>query len=216
MGMIAWAVNINSRMKIVHQNYIYESIEENKITTNSLGEQISNSVESISNFWKWFGNSKAIDDKGRPIVFYHGSYGEFEEFEHPWDRDDNEEDYSEGYNGGNLGVGFYFTQNQEYASRFGKPGKYYLKITNLLDLNNENNIEILNSRFEEDKDDLMYGVMGETIDEIMKEEKYDGVFAMGAGGLSYGADEWKVVNGSQIKSLNNSGVFANNNKIAGE
>ena len=175
-------------MKILHKGHIYESVDltnTSKPNKNSLGEYIAGSKEAIENFWKWFGDSKTIDDQGQPIVFYHGTHQEFEEFEHPWDReDDNSDDYAEGYNGGNLGVGFYFTQNSEYASRFGKPGKYYLKISKLYDLNDEANIESLNSRFAEEKDDLIYGVIGEVIDDVMKEEGYDGVFANGAGGLS--------------------------------
>lgn len=201
-------------MQIIHKNYIYESID--KPSENSNGSPISNSPEGVLNFWKWFGDSKTIDEKGRPIVFYHGSYNEFEEFQHPWDRDEESDNYSEEYNGGNLGVGFYFTKNKEYASRFGKPGEYYLKISNLYNLTDDDNIQELNDRFNEEKDELNYGKMGEVIDEIMNERKFDGVFAMGAGGLSYGADEWKVINAIQIKAVNNSGAFSNTAKFAGE
>lgn len=204
---------INRAMQIIHKNFIYESID--KPSENSLGNPISNSPEGVANFWRWFGDSKTIDEKGRPIVFYHGTYDEFDEFEHPWDREESD-NYSEGYIGGNLGVGFYFTKNREYASRFGKPGEYYLKIINLYDLNNEQNIEELNNRYDEEKEELTYGEMGEIIDDIMSERKYDGVYAMGAGGLSYGADEWKVLDGKQVKSVNNSGAFTDNKKVAGE
>jgi hypothetical protein len=202
-------------MKIVHRNHIYESIN-GAVSVNSLGEQIAGTPEGVANFWRWFAGSKTVDEQGRPIVFYHGSYQEFEEFEHPWDRGEDDDNYVESYIGGNLGVGFYFTKNIEYAARFGKPGKYYLKINNLLDLNDENNIEELNSRYNEEKDELTYGEMGEIIDDIMKEKKYDGVFAMDAGGLSYGADEWKVISGDQVKAVNNSGTFSNTKKVAGE
>ena len=210
-------------MKLAYRNFLYEAIDLENIVVdginrqnkNSLGEYIAASKEAIENFWKWFGNSQTVDDQGRPVVFYHGSYLEFDEFEHPWDREENE-DYSEGYNGGNLGVGFYFTENHEYASRFGKPGKYYLRITNLYDLSNETNISELNSRFEEEKDDLAYGAIGEVIDDVMNEKHYDGAYAQGAGGLSYGADEWKVIKGSQVKSVNNSGSFSSGNKFAKE
>lgn len=33
---------------------------------------IGDDVESIQRFWRWFGDSKNVDDIGRPIVVYHG------------------------------------------------------------------------------------------------------------------------------------------------
>lgn len=42
-------------------------------TTNSEGKQIHDSTDGIRNFWRWFGDSKAVDAQGRPIVVYHGS-----------------------------------------------------------------------------------------------------------------------------------------------
>jgi len=49
-------------------------------TRNSLGEIIHNTEEGIMNFWKWFGDSKVVDDKGRPLVVYHGTSKPFNEF----------------------------------------------------------------------------------------------------------------------------------------
>jgi len=37
-------------------------------TLNSNGKPIANSEEGIRNFWKWFGDSKAVDAEGRPLV----------------------------------------------------------------------------------------------------------------------------------------------------
>jgi hypothetical protein len=42
-------------------------------TRNSLGKPIHPTVEGIQNFWRWFGESKAVDAQGRPLVLYHGS-----------------------------------------------------------------------------------------------------------------------------------------------
>jgi len=227
---------INIVMKVIYKGYVYEQLEDRHIirfnrgnfnnmsvvptlevdnnskpTTNSLGLPIAKTPEGISNFWNWFGNSVTVDEKGQPVVFYHGTYTDFDEFQHIWDREDfdADNDYSEGYNGGNLGVGFYFTKNEEYAKRFGRLKKYYLKITNLYDLTDETNISELNERYDEEQEELAYGMMGEVIDDIIKENKYDGVYAMGAGGLSYGTDEWTVLSSSQIKSVENSGEFSN-------
>lgn len=38
-------------------------------TTNSEGRAIHPTQEGISNFWKWFGDSKVVDEEGRPYVF---------------------------------------------------------------------------------------------------------------------------------------------------
>ena len=32
-------------------------------------------------FKKWFGNSKVVDEKGKPLVVYHGTNADFEKFE---------------------------------------------------------------------------------------------------------------------------------------
>ena len=32
------------------------------------------------NFWKWFGNSKVVDNDEKPLFVYHGSHSEFSEF----------------------------------------------------------------------------------------------------------------------------------------
>lgn len=54
-------------------------------TTNSRGQPIHATLEGIENFWKWFEGSKCIDDEGRPLVAYHGTYnGEFDVFDRLW------------------------------------------------------------------------------------------------------------------------------------
>ena len=40
---------------------------------NSNGKPIHWSEEGIRNFWRWFGDSKVVDARGRPLVVYHGS-----------------------------------------------------------------------------------------------------------------------------------------------
>ncbi|MDD3230277.1 MAG: JAB domain-containing protein [Oscillospiraceae bacterium] len=48
--------------------------------TNSEGNPIAQTEEGIRNFWKWFGESKVVDEDGRPLVVYHGTDAEFNEF----------------------------------------------------------------------------------------------------------------------------------------
>lgn len=42
-------------------------------TTNSNGKPIATTEEGVRNFWKWFGDSKVVDEQGRPLVVYHGT-----------------------------------------------------------------------------------------------------------------------------------------------
>jgi len=42
-------------------------------TTTSTGKQIHPTAEGVKAFWRWFKDSKAVDDQGRPIVMYHGT-----------------------------------------------------------------------------------------------------------------------------------------------
>ena len=99
------------------------------IERNSKGDLISLSEDGLKAFWGWFGNSLCVDGDGKPLVMYHGSHIDFDEFRLPHEIED--EEYSpEGYSGGNLGQGHYFTPDEIYAKRFGNTKSYYLKVTN--------------------------------------------------------------------------------------
>jgi len=69
-------------------------------TTNSEGKPIYPTEDGIRNFWKWFGDSKVVDEQGRPLVVYHGTNRDFNTF-----------DQSEINSGSGTysGKGFYFT-----------------------------------------------------------------------------------------------------------
>ena len=42
-------------------------------TTNSNGDPIAKSEKSLRYFYNWFGDSKFVDEQGRPLVVYHGT-----------------------------------------------------------------------------------------------------------------------------------------------
>jgi ribosomal protein S18 acetylase RimI-like enzyme len=48
---------------------------------NSLGQPIHPTDEGIKNFHRWFGDSKIVDEHGRPKVVYHGTTKDFDEFD---------------------------------------------------------------------------------------------------------------------------------------
>ena len=49
-------------------------------TTNSNDKPIHPTKEGIVNFWRWFGESRVTDEQGRPLVVYHGTNADFNEF----------------------------------------------------------------------------------------------------------------------------------------
>ena len=44
------------------------------------GTQTAPTQEGLTNFWNWFGKSKAADKQGRPLVFYHGTAADITAF----------------------------------------------------------------------------------------------------------------------------------------
>jgi hypothetical protein len=49
-------------------------------TANANDQPIHPTLAGVRNFWAWFGDSKAVDDRGRPLVLYHGTVADFPEF----------------------------------------------------------------------------------------------------------------------------------------
>lgn len=47
---------------------------------NSEGRLIHATEEGIDNFWRWFGDSEAVDAQGRPMVLFHGTTSDFDRF----------------------------------------------------------------------------------------------------------------------------------------
>jgi len=59
-------------------------------TLNSNGKPIAMTEEEVRNFYRWFGDSKVVDEQGRPLVVYHGTKsdienGVFKKGVQPWD-----------------------------------------------------------------------------------------------------------------------------------
>lgn len=85
-----------------------------------------NQIINTSQFINWFGDwktgqncSKVIDNNGFPLIVYHGTESEFDEFKSEY----------MGKTGTALGQGFYFTSNKEDAEAFGNIVKaFFLNI----------------------------------------------------------------------------------------
>ena len=50
-------------------------------TVNSNGKPIAQDEQGIRNFYKWFSDSKVVDEQGRPLVVYHGTSDVFTVFD---------------------------------------------------------------------------------------------------------------------------------------
>lgn len=87
-------------------------------------------AERSKNFKNWFGDSKVLDEKGEPLVVYHGTGANFDEFKRKFAKE------------GRFGKGFYFatdpTQSSNYAFNSKQKGgaptvmPVYLKASNIL------------------------------------------------------------------------------------
>jgi hypothetical protein len=97
-------------------------------TVNSEGKPIHSTDEGIRNFWKWFGDSKVVDEEGRPLVVYHGTRNDFSSFSNATN------------NRGAMGdsIGFYFTDNKDFSNEYGDGGTVmpvYLNVSNPMQIN---------------------------------------------------------------------------------
>ena len=61
-------------------------------------------------FRRWFGDSKVVDERGEPLVVYHGTAADFDTFD--------SSRYGEASDAGTLGSGFYFTSLRDAAESY--------------------------------------------------------------------------------------------------
>jgi hypothetical protein len=161
-------------------------------------------------FKNWFGDSKVVDEKGEPLVVYHGTDKNLTEFRSPADR-------GVGYQSG-----IYFTSESEYADIYGKDGAVYpvyISIRNPLDLTKTSEISgwkgaiarLIAPRLaaKVEQEALLRNAQSQSL--ILPEERarleaagYDGI--KGAGGV------WIAFNPTQIKSATgNDGTYSKTN-----
>lgn len=77
--------------------------------TNSNGQPLAETDESLRNFWRWFGDSKVVDNQGRPLVVYHGTNAKFTIFNYG---------KPEGIGREKQIAGIYFAKNQHIANKY--------------------------------------------------------------------------------------------------
>ena len=190
-----------------------------KPTKNSDGQPIAKSEPALRNFWNWFGDSKVVDDNGRPLVVYHGTGAKFDTF-----------DLS-------LSGRAFFTDSEIVADTYqdfrGKRDTantmpVYLKLSNPLFVDFGNNSyrdvpdnindeiqEYLLDRF----DNLSQASLDEIVDYAIYETNHDGVIAKNIKDYAISdtasweakktiANDYIVFEPNQIKSTQNRGTFS--------
>ena len=150
--------------------------------------------QKADNFAKWFRDSKVVDKNGNPLVVYHGTSADFDEFKPTTI--------------GALGKGSYFAfdkeRAKEWAARYngGRIIEANLYAKNPLIIDNTNEApEKVFGRFE-GKDD------NETMQNIRK-AGYDAIWAKNPTKSKFGTvyPEIMVFDSTQIKATNNNGDF---------
>ena len=114
----------NARLDAENPVYEGETINidgKERTVYNSNGERIAQSEPALRNFYKWFGDSKVVDEQGRPIVMYHGTSNTFDSFDPTT--------FGYATDSGFFGSGFYFTPIESEARYYGRiVMPVYLKI----------------------------------------------------------------------------------------
>lgn len=116
-----WGYEPKDISKFSRKDVVPETLNINGIdrpTRNSEGRLIHTTEEGIRDFWKRLGNSKIVDEQGRPKVMYHGTNDDFETF-------DNTKSKKKRHNISNEKASndsFWFTDKKELAVKFANSG----------------------------------------------------------------------------------------------
>lgn len=225
-------ISINDLIDFVN-SYSEDSIQINgkkRAARNSAGRRIARTEEGLRAFYEWFGDSLIVDEKGRPLVVYHGrdARNNFAEFK-------PNISFRSGFLGSVrkvLSPVFFFTpsktQAHDFAVNRANSNFYaevlplYLSISNPIDLTDKNAYKLANrlhltDRFGEvpAKGDMWKIFDEENNIKILKEAGYDGaIISERAAAKSFGNKDklsqttYVAFSPNQIKSVDNRGSFS--------
>lgn len=187
-------ISINDLIDFVN-SYSEDSIQidgKKRAARNSAGRRIARTEEGLRAFYEWFGDSLIVDEKGRPLVVYHGTNAEFDVFDK-----------------GKIkrGIGFWFSSNKETSKEYGNIKEFYLSVKNPIDVNKNRSdfIKLAKEAMPEIPNDvsehyIISDALGSTVfKEYLQNQGYDAI--------SLG-DSYVVFNPNQIKSVDNRGSFS--------
>lgn len=228
----------NARLDEMYPEYTGDTIEvdgKERTVYNSEGNRIAKSKEALTNFWRWFGDSKVVDEQGRPLVVYHGSdVSGIEIFDNQANQTKQRQIGAE--------EGYFFTDSKKVAERFRTPeqrkaeSKYYAENTIREPVTEEKydaqgrylgSVHYTKTTLPESKNFGLYSVYlkaesvneysGEDIGvgeeratalESAKQSGKDGVIIYKADTGAGIANEYIVFDSTQIKSVNNLGYYS--------
>jgi hypothetical protein len=98
--------------KVESPEQIFGKVEKGELkegAREAKGEAKSLRDRATANFLRWFGDSKVVDEKGEPLVVYHGTDEEFYAFDPS----------KQNVRNARMGMGFYFTANKDAAAMSG-------------------------------------------------------------------------------------------------
>lgn len=195
------------------------SAQNNTSNKSRLMHNIAKSVgDTVLNFKKWFGDSKVVDEDGKPLVVYHGTGANIYAFD--------TSDRSLDQNAANpLGenIGSFFTANKYHAKDFGlNIQSVYLSIDNPMVFETQEDFRVFmrknSGRTDEIRDSEGYiikeGVFENNMRSVIESLGHDGVVINRPNYTkSKSSDKaWYIAfEPTQIKSINNSGEFDGSN-----
>lgn len=164
----------------------------------------SNNYNLNENFWRWFDNSKIIDENDNPLITYHGTNSNFRDFDKIKKGSTTDP--------GLRGQGFYFTTNKKTAQSYGKyVYEVYLKSNNPIDLLSFNSLDEIINLLEIDPSIIHERGRGTNYHSISVYLPFSSVFSSnviekGFDGIKHG-QEIIVFEPNQIKSIENDGSW---------
>ncbi len=183
----------NARLDDIYPEYEGETININgqeKTVYNSNGERIAKSAKALQNFYKWFGDSKVVDEQERPIVVYHNSGAPREVLSREYARTSIEIQ----------GV-FFAPQSDPYQEYGPYEHEVYLRIENPADWKTAYQEHGITLGEREDS--------GIKVREWLQDKGYDGVMLYEDGELY----ELIAFESNQIKSTSNKGTYSESENI---
>nr|DAI59741.1 MAG TPA: hypothetical protein [Caudoviricetes sp.] len=142
-------------------------------------------------FKRWFGDSKVVDEKGKPLVVYHGTNTEFDTFDKEKIK---------------RGTGFWFSSNKETSKEYGDIKEFYLSVKNPIDVNKNRSdfIGFAKEAIPEIPNDVSeHYIITDALSSVIFKEYLQ---KKGYDAISLG-DSYIVFEPNQIKSINNYGTF---------
>ena len=213
--------NQNAELDANNPAYEGETIDINGVERtvyNSNGDRIAMSEPALRNFYNWFGDSKVVDEQGRPLIVYHGTNKEFDSF-----------DKSKQKGSSYYGKGFYFTNWSDVSFYGSNKISAYINVKNPLivkegDINSLLNVEEVigehpdmtnESKLDDFEGWAKYtlGYRNSTQGDIeakLLSKGYDGLVILDN---EKGRHKYIAFNPNQIKSTSNRGTYSESDNI---